>query len=204
MPSSGDSRSSAGLGIGGILLGLGLLAALVFLPGTAEAKRMPTKKGPRDEPGIRRAADKWAPVFGIPSDWIVAISKIETGFYPGAVNLTGGDLKRGGAWGPMQVTLETAKGIAARLRARAGAEPIIAEGIGRWRGTGAELGDPDLGVMFGAELLGYLAKQFGQRFDLVSAAYNRGAGAVRKMIAEGKLPGAIAYAQKALEAQRTV
>ncbi len=51
------------------------------------------------------------PRYNLPPAWGKAIALWEGrgGLNPGARNLTGGDLKRGGAWGLNQITLQTAK-----------------------------------------------------------------------------------------------
>lgn len=46
---------------------------------------------------------------GLPGDWGVALGAVESGWVMTAVNMTGGDLARGGAWGPTQITEKTAR-----------------------------------------------------------------------------------------------
>jgi soluble lytic murein transglycosylase-like protein len=156
------------------------------------------KNGPKAQGAIAGFAAKWGPVFGVPAPWILAICKVESNFRPGATNLTSaGDVKRGGAWGCMQVTLATAQGLAGGL-AKHGS-PLVAAAMRRWTGSGEALLDPDLGVMFGACLLGNLRRELGDNFEAVATAYNRGVGNVKKLIAANR-PATSSYAQKAAAA----
>jgi soluble lytic murein transglycosylase-like protein len=158
--------------------------------------------GPKLEAAIRVQADLWGAVFGVPSAWIMAIAKIESNYRPGATNLSSaGDVKRGGSWGAMQVSLATAIGIAAELGKSS--DPNVRATLAKWTGEGPSLLLPDVGVMFGASLLARLAKEF-QSFDLTAAAYNAGAGAVRKRIAAGKHPFNLAYVAKAAAALEAI
>jgi soluble lytic murein transglycosylase-like protein len=189
-------RRSEWLWIGG----LAAAAGLALGPGGGLAT---LTSGPVQQAAILVQAQKWGEIFGIPASWIMAIAKIESGWRPGAKNLTSpGDVKRGGAWGAMQVTLTTAQALAQKLRANANAE--VRAAAQAWAGTGGELLSVGLGVLFGTALLAQLNAQFPGDFGLVAAAYNRGAGGVRKMLAAGKDPRLVAYAQKAETAREAI
>jgi soluble lytic murein transglycosylase-like protein len=181
---------------GGIAAGLGLLA---LGPGGGYAT---LTAGPAQQGAILVQAQKWGAIFGVPADWILAIAKVESGWRPGAKNLTSaGDVKRGGAWGSMQVTLSTATGLAPSLRSHSNAQ--VRAAAASWDGTGPGLLDVSLGVLFGTALLGKLKAEFNE-FGLVAAAYNRGAGGVRKMLAANKDPRGVAYAVKAEAAREAI
>jgi soluble lytic murein transglycosylase-like protein len=199
---SGDSRSKGGPL--GWLLGIGAGVGVILWASDAFSgvPKGVTVKGSKQQALIATIANKWGPILGVPPDFIMAIAKVESGFYPNATNLTGGDLKRGGAWGAMQVTLQTAQSIARNLSASS--NPQVQAAMLRWTGKGPELLDPELGILFGSSLLSSLIKIFGRDLALVAAAYNRGTGAVKAMIAAGKPPGQLAYVEKALAAQRAV
>ena len=155
--------------------------------------------GPPQQAAILVQAQKWGPIFGVEVDWIMAIAKVESNFRSGARNLaSAGDVARGGAWGPMQVTLRTAVGIAAEL-ARS-TNPAVQATLQKWTGEGASLLVPDVGVMFGASLLGRLAREF-NTFELTAAAYNAGAGAVRRHVAAGTAVANAAYVSHAVTAK---
>jgi len=178
------------------LIRAGVAGALALGPGQGLERIM---SGPQQQGAILVQAQKWGGVFGIPSSWIMAISKIESNWRPGATNRTSpGDVKRGGAWGSMQVTLETAKGLAPRLQALG--NDAVSLTLEKWDGTGESLLNVDVGIMFGAFLLSELSSQFGGDFDHVAAAYNRGAGNVKKMDAAGQPVTGLAYVQKAAAA----
>lgn len=190
------ARRREWLWIGG---GLAVVAGLALGPGGGLAT---LTAGPVQQAAILVQATKWGAIFGVPVDWIMAIAKIESAWRPGAKNLTSaGDVRRGGAWGAMQVTLTTAQGIAQGLRSHSNAE-VRAAAQG-WGGTGEELLAAPLGMLFGVALLGKLNAEF-HDFGLVAAAYNRGAGGVRKMLAANQDPRLVAYAQKAEAAREAL
>jgi soluble lytic murein transglycosylase-like protein len=142
--------------------------------------------GPVQQGLCRALADKWSPVFGVPSDWIMAICQVESAFKPGATSQAASDAARGRAWGAMQVTLQTAQGLVPRLQASS--SPAVKATMAKWDGTGESLHDADLGILFGTFQLSLLRQQFGDDFAKVAAAYNQGAGRVQKLIAAGTWP----------------
>lgn len=142
--------------------------------------------GPKAQAAIRALAQKWGPIFGVPADWIMGVAKVESAFRPGARSTAASDAARGGSWGSMQVSLATAKGLAAELAKLEQAQ--VKATLRKWDGTGPSLLDPDLGVMFGAYFLSKLKRQLGADYARVAAAYNQGAGTVQKLVAAGRFP----------------
>jgi soluble lytic murein transglycosylase-like protein len=112
--------------------------------------------------------------YKIPVSWPLAIARKETAFRnirsaPGA-----SDDRRGGSWGPMQVSSKTAEGLGylpgASLEAR-----------GQWM-----LADIARGIDIGCRLLHVLREDLGDDFAKIAAAYNAGEGAVRRGFADHK------------------
>lgn len=67
--------------------------------------------------GLAAREKRWAPVIaeacrkhGVPVVWGLAMAYAESLFEPGTIIHSGGDGKRGGAWGMFQMTLKTARG----------------------------------------------------------------------------------------------
>ncbi len=107
-----------------------------------------------------------APKYGVSRQMVLGIISKESSFNPNARNLTGKDGVRGGAWGLMGMTLETARGIVKDA-------------------TAESLLDPRYNLTLG---IAYLAKQqqrFGNDTDLVIAAYNRGPKGVEAAVRFG-------------------
>jgi hypothetical protein len=92
-------------------------------------------------------------VAGLPPAWGEALGRVESGLKLGATNLAGPDGKRGGAWGPTQITEKTARAygyegpmealttdlyLAASLSARiaSAGSPITIEDLGAWWNAG--------------------------------------------------------------------
>lgn len=170
-------------------LALGAGGAVLLIAGITQAKvgkRMAGRKVTIQDVAVAKAlVRKWLTVFTrVQFEWAMAVIGNESRFNPDAKNLTGGDLKRGGAWGFMQMTLITAVDIAKRLKASG--VPAITVVLDRWDGTGPGLLDPNLNIMLGMAHLNQLAKALNNDPTLVVAAYNRGLGSVQKMVAEGK------------------
>ncbi len=135
------------------------------------------------ETSLRQWGAKWGRILGAPAELIDTITSIESSFYPQTQNMTERAVPLGGAWGPMQVTLTTAKGIAAALAKNPNAE--VQETLARWTGQGPDLYDPALGMLFGVSYLAKLWKKF-QDFTLAAAAYQQGPGKITKMLAAGQ------------------
>ena len=138
---------------------------------------------------IEAEGDQWGPLFGVPTSWIMAIAKIESGYKPDTVNWSIRSIPLGGAWGPLQMTKNTANDWAKRLSNNA--DPYVREVAGRWRGEGQQLVDDlDLAVLFSTAFIGSLKREFGT-FALTAAAYHQGAGKIRSMLKEGISPADI-------------
>ena len=182
------------------LVGVGLLAggALALGPGGGLAR---LTNGPQAYAAILALAEKWGPVFNIPPAFILAIAKTESDYRPGARNTSPSALQRGGAWGAMQVTLNTALDNAPRL-AKLGNQAVAAT-LSAWDHTGPGLLVPDVGVLFGSYQLGKLTGEF-HDFPLVAAGYHQGAQKVRDMVKAGRAipdelpPKGKAYVTKAV------
>lgn len=168
--------------------------------------RVSGSKGSAAEGAIAVLARKWGGVFGVPEAIIMTIASIESSFHPDTVNLSERAVPLGGAWGPLQVTLTTAKGIAKSLAGSSSAD--VRATLARWDGTGEGLNGLDhldVGVMFGAYYLGKLVKEFGPDIALVSGAYQQGPGKIRQVLAAGgTVPDSLpehgkAYVTSALE-----
>ncbi len=123
-------------------------------------------------PAFRAAAAK----HGVPLPWLLAIARKETGF----ANVRSAPGQRddvlGGAWGPMQVTSETARvlGFAPRATLEARGKALLA--------------DPAAAIELGAKYLARLGGEFGADLERVAAGYNAGPGRVRS----GQIPSATA------------
>lgn len=123
-------------------------------------------------PAFRAAAAK----HGVPLPWLLAIARKETGF----ANVRSAPGQRddvlGGAWGPMQVTSETARVLGFEPRATLEA-----------RGQ-AMLADPATAIELGAKYVARLVREFGSDLSRVAAGYNAGPGRVRR----GQIPSSTA------------
>src|SRR5574342_240497 len=157
------------------------LGALLLVPAVAMAKthsRPPVRRSAiEDEAGV------WGPVFGVPIDTLMVISKIESGWKPDTVNYDIRAEPLGYAWGPLQMTVKTANDWAARLLKSSNVK--VRSVASRWHGDGNDLiRDLELAVLLSAAMLGALTKEF-KTLPLVAAAYHQGAGKIRQMLAAG-------------------
>ena len=134
-------------------------------------------------PIVLMIVKKWAPLFPkVPIKLVMSIIGNESGFNANATNLTGGDLERGGAWGLGQMTLATANGIPPFIPKSAKDGPVFKH----WTGEGKQLLDPSLNVLFMMAYLNHLLGELKGDTVLATAAYNRGLGSVKKMVAQGR------------------
>lgn len=192
-----------------LAIAAGAAALLWAAGGTALASTGAQTSGKALEGTIRRLAVKWGDLFGIPPDFAVRIASIESAFHPQTKNMNERAAPLGGAWGPMQVVLVTAKDIAAKLYGSN--NPVVLATLNRaWHGAGSDLFDPDLGMMMGTWYLAQLYHEF-QAWPLVAAAYQQGPGKVRSVLKKGATASTIssylpphgreyvAMAQKAVE-----
>jgi hypothetical protein len=116
----------------------------------------------------------------------MVIAGIESDYEPTTVNLSERAMQGNGAWGMMQVLLDTAIGEFPKIRADPRTSPDAKEVLKSFNGTGKSLLDPALGTLFGMFYLDGLGKKFKGDFDLVVAAYQQGPARIQKALAEGK------------------
>jgi len=136
-------------------------------------------------PAFRAAAQK----HGVPLPWLLAIGRKESGFANVRSSPGQRDDVLGGAWGPLQVTSETA-------RALGFAPGATLEARGR-----AMLADPAQAIELGAKYVARLAGEFGADLERVAAGYNAGPGRVRSgkvptTTAQKYVPQVVAYARE--------
>jgi soluble lytic murein transglycosylase-like protein len=166
-------------------------------------------KGPKDPTLLRVLAAKWTTKFsGVPIEWVMAISKIESGQRPSCATLYGRDLLRGGAWGYMQQTYATALGNARALKLSTDSDVQSTLSL-NWHGVPTDLQNPDLNVMLAVYHLSVLSKRYGGDFNIVAAAYNQGTGNVDKALKGMGVPAGLTahgqlYVQKANAARTAV
>ncbi len=98
---------------------------------------------------------QWAATYGLPFSLVKAIVQVESGFDPNAENLTGGDAARGGSYGLMQVSLETAQGYGYDIDT-----------------TGQGLLDPSTNLQYGCMYLADCYSQAAGDIAKTAAAYN--------------------------------
>jgi len=191
----------------GWIAGAALVGILVTV-GVAELKTH--CKGPKKPAEIRKWAEKWGPIFGCPVATVMTIAQIESGYRPDCVNWDVRAIPLGGAWGPLQMTANTAGDWARKLGASSNA--TVRAVAGRWKGKGEGetlTRDLELAVMLSTAFLGALTREFGT-FTRVAAAYHQGAGKIRAMIRDGEAipaelpPKGKLYVAMALRAQRAV
>lgn len=164
-------------------------------------------KGPVNSGLARQLAQKYGPIFGAPVDLMMVIAKIESGYRPGVTNTSPNAMKRGGAWGMWQQTLETAKGHVNILKYHSNTN--VREALKHWTGVGLSLLNPELNACLAAYHLGKLWKAYGSHgFEYVAGAYHQGTGPILTAIKTGKSPmetmgpnGRI-YVTRALEERR--
>lgn len=141
-------------------------------------------------------ADKWAPVFGAPTSWLLTLAELESSHNPKKVNMAAHT--KGGAWGLLQQMADEVPyklQVIRRFYGRKG-QPHAAEirkTAAKWKGRPQALLDPDFNMMLAAWQLGRLARVFSGNMDNAFAAYHQGEFAVKRRLARG-LP---AVSQKA-------
>lgn len=129
---------------------------------------------------------KWAKVFGAPVSLVMAIIENESHFDPNATNLTGGDLKRGGAWGLAQLTLQTA------LELHNGNQAVAKQYWPAWDKTGKGLLNPEINVAMACFGIARNWKRYQSQpnnWVVAGLAWNIGLGALDKKIATAKASG---------------
>lgn len=168
---------------------------LVAGAGRARGATRVSRVNPISETAARKLAEKWGHVFAVPPAYVVAIMKKESGLDAGVTSASDADIRKGGAWGLMQVTWDTVGDdlpVLQKLK-----DKTVTAALKRWKGLPSDLLDPDTNTMFGTYRLARLMKEFGNNRAAVFAAYNRGAGGTRKLIDKGVDLGSLDYVAKA-------
>ena len=145
--------------------------------------------------GAQDRIGTWARRFGIPRKVLAGIVRTESNGRRKAKRLTGGDARRGGAWGLTQMTLATANDLVPRVRR---SNPEYSTILDRFDGTGPSLFDPDLNLLLAAYKLAADHAALGSR-DWAPAvlAYNRGRRGARDYAGD---PRQALYVQRVLAA----
>lgn len=169
-----------------LLVGLGVLAALILAPRTAEDPSMVKKYRPviRSLPDtlvtkpakgaipdvVNQLAAQWGSVFGVSKTWIRSQAYAESKNVPTIINATTG------AMGIMQILPRTAEWLVAGLKKSSYWANEAVRGVvtKKWTGKNDALLDPTLNILLAAYYLAVLKKKFGDDHDLVAAAYNIG------------------------------
>jgi soluble lytic murein transglycosylase-like protein len=137
-----------------LLLAVAAMAVVILMPRTAKAPAVSNEE--KFLPLVRRVAKE----VGISEALLAATIARESNWNPRAVNDTGGDARRGGAYGLAQMTLRTAQGLG-------------------YQGDGQGLLDPELNVRLAARLHKANGRMLSARGDAsqledVVARYNSG------------------------------
>jgi soluble lytic murein transglycosylase-like protein len=173
---------------------LGLYSALVLAVGLVPAAAFAAPRGKAVRGGKRYPrstlawAERWSPIMSVPVSWIMAIAEIESGYDLEMTDERPRAEKRGGAWGLMGLTLDTAKDLVRRLgerEPRLMKDPETRKALRAWDGTGKSLHDGNLSVMLGSYYLGLARREFGDDFRLAAAVYHQGPRTVRTLLARG-------------------
>jgi soluble lytic murein transglycosylase-like protein len=96
-----------------------------------------------------------AATYGVPVALVKAIIGVESNFIANAMNLTGRDLTRGGSYGLMQMSLQTAQGYG-------------------FTGSPTDLLDPQTNLTYGCQFLRDVYNQAGQDPATAASLYNGG------------------------------
>jgi soluble lytic murein transglycosylase len=110
-------------------------------------------------PAFRPEVEQYAKVGGVPPALLQALMREESALDPRVISPAG-------AVGLTQLMLPTAKAVAARLKIR--------------RPSRGDLMQPALNIRIGSQFLGDLVRRYDGDVALALAAYNAGAGAVRR------------------------
>lgn len=124
----------------------------------------------------KKLTDEFAPK--VPLDLVAAIVSIESGFNPMVVNRSERAMRRGGAWGLAQVTLETAKDYARRF------PEVGAKMWPMFDKTGESLKDPSTNLGFAIYYLDRALKMFDGDWLAAGTSYHQGKRKVKQLIDE--------------------
>jgi soluble lytic murein transglycosylase-like protein len=181
------------------------IAALVLTWIAGAALYNEVVKEPVPPTTIAAIAKQWGDLFGFPADLIVAVAYNESRLNAKATNLTSpGDVLRGGAWGLMQQTLQTAKSnVAALLKSEYANDENVKAALLKWDGSGKSLYDPGLNMMLGAFQLATYLKRFPGNENAAIGAYNRGGKGMQTYLAAGYDPANLNYVKHVRSALET-
>lgn len=151
-------------------------AAIVWLARSSPSAPADTQGGTRNPDALARRRAQMMPYLreaaarhGLPLAWLLAFAHKESQFQNLRSKLGARDDVRGGAFGPLQMTSETAR--------RMGFLPSASHPE---RGR-AILADPATGIDLGARYLARLVTELGPELTRVAAAYN-GAGRLAREV----------------------
>lgn len=163
------------------------IAALLVLAASGGRASAGPSRAARPRPATalaKQLAVKWAGVFGVPVSYVLTIIERESGFNPNSTNMNERAQPKGGAWGLMQETYDTAVDDKKHLlRSQFASNPQVRETLAKWDGLPDHLLDPDINVMFGTFHLSTLVREF-KTMQNVAAAYHQGAATVRRLLAQ--------------------
>jgi soluble lytic murein transglycosylase-like protein len=138
------------------------------------------------EADTQKVAAKWGPIFGVPTETVMSIVKIESDHNPKKINMK--RLTKGGAWGLGQQMYDEADDKTLRITHEYGKKhPEVKTTAKKWHRKPEDLLDPDLNLMLTSWQLGKLHQEFGD-FPTVAAAYHQGQGAIRRRLRAGLPP----------------
>lgn len=127
---------------------------------------------------VAALAGKWGKVFAVPVSWIRSQSYAESRNVPTAENATSGAL------GVLQLLPTTVAWLVpSLLKSKYAKNDKVQLTLSNgWHGKLDDLFNPDVNVMLAAYYLTILKRKFGDKHDLVAAAYNVGPGKVSRSI----------------------
>lgn len=176
------------------VLSIGAAGTAAYLIFRKSAKGSTQPSG--GDPGLDARRAKLLPAFraaaakhGVPLAWLLAIAHRESSFKNVRSKPGASDDRRGGSWGPMQMSSATAADLG--FKASASLED---------RGA-AIISDPAIGIDLGAHYVARLIKRFGKDVEKIAAGYNAGPGAVQRgqiptSTRDRYVPAVVALAQK--------
>lgn len=120
---------------------------------------------------------KYSAIFGVPSSVVLSILSVESGFRRGVSNTSERAMKRGGAWGISQMTLETANDLTRRY-------PELARKYWpHFDGTSGTLIDLETNVALATFYLSLAWKRF-KDFYATTLSYHQGVGTVARLLTD--------------------
>jgi soluble lytic murein transglycosylase-like protein len=125
---------------------------------------------------------KWGRVFHVDKGWLRSQAYAESRNVPTAVN------RHTGALGILQIMPATADWLVSSLRRSSFTKnPLVRSTLrSRWGGRASDLFDPDVNVMLAAYYMYLLKRKFGDRHDLVAAAYDAGPNKIAYYVDSGE------------------